>query len=434
MNILFMHPNMPGQYKHLCRAYAENPAHRVVFITKPKSFNIPGVHKVEYRLQREASPHTHRYLHGIEHGILQGQEVWRMCRRLRDEEGFTPDIVCTHPGWGDALYIKDIFPRARVLGFFEFYYRSQGADVGFDPAEATTADDAARVRTKNIINLLSLESADWGISPTLWQWSVHPEEFKPKIAVLHDGIDTELAKPDPNATFEANGHTFRPGDEVVTYIARNFEPYRGFPTFMRAAEIILRERPRCHIIAVGADEVSYGRRLGKNQTWRSIMNQQVTLDASRIHWPGTVSYANLIRLFQVSAAHIYLTYPFVLSWSSMESMACGCAMVSSRTKPVLEVMQHERNALLADFFSPEDVAAQVMRILESPDRMQDMRNAARQTIVDHYALKDLLPLHMSLIDDLAAGRLPPPTHATMMARHGHVPAAALYDAGRTHAA
>ncbi|MBY0354348.1 MAG: glycosyltransferase family 4 protein [Rickettsiales bacterium] len=428
MKILFMHPNMPGQYKHLCRAYADNPEHTVVFITKPKNFDIPGVHKVEYRMQREPSPQTHRYIVGIERGLLQGQEVWRMCKKLRDEEGFVPDVVCTHPGWGDALYIKDIFPHARVLSFFEFYYRSHGADVSFDPAEQADDDDAARVRTKNIINLLSLESADWGISPTVWQHSLHPLEFQPKISVLHDGIDTQMAKPDPSATLELNGHVFKAGDEVVTYIARNFEPYRGFPTFMRAAEIILRERPNCQIIAVGADEVSYGKRLGKDETWRRIMSQQVKLDESRIHWPGTVSYTNLIKLFQISAAHIYLTYPFVLSWSSMEAMACGCAMVGSRTQPVQEVMQHEQNALLADFFSAEDVAAQVIRILESPDKMNDMRRAARQTILDHYDIKDLLPLHMSLINDLAAGHVPPPTHPTMMARHAHVPNGVLYDA------
>jgi glycosyltransferase involved in cell wall biosynthesis len=426
MKILFMHPNMPGQYKHLCRAYAANPQHTVVFITKPKPFDLPGIHKVEYRVQREPSPHTHRYLVGVERGILQGQEVWRMCKRLRDVEGFIPDVVCTHPGWGDALYIKEIFPQTRVLSFFEFYYRSHGADVGFDPSEPTSDDDAARVRTKNLINLMSLESTDWGISPTVWQQSLHPAAFLPKISILHDGIDTDIAKPDPDARFDIAGHSFRPGDEVVTYIARNFEPYRGFPTFMRAAEIILRERPRCHIIAVGADEVSYGKHLGKDQTWRRIMQSKVTLDDSRIHWPGNISYAHLMKLFQISAAHIYLTYPFVLSWSSMEAMAAGCAMVSSRTAPVLEVMQHEKNALLADFFSAEDVAAQVLRILESPDRMQEMRQAARQTILDHYALKDLLPLHMALIDDLAAGRLPPPTHAQMMARHGHVPEGVRY--------
>lgn len=427
MNILFMHPNMPGQYKHLCRAYANNPDHTVVFITKPKTFDIPNVHKVEYQMRREPSPHTHRYIQGIERGLLQGQEVWRMCKKLKDEEGFIPDVVCTHPGWGDALYIKDIFPAARVLSFFEFYYRSRGADVNFDPDDMGSFDDDARVRTKNIINLLSLESADWGISPTLWQQSIHPAEFLHKISVLHDGIDTDIAKPDPEASFEANGHVFRPGDEVVTYIARNFEPYRGFPTFMKAAEIILRERPNCHIIAVGADEVSYGKRLGKDQTWRRIMSEQVKLDDKRIHWPGTVSYTNLIKLFQVSAAHIYLTYPFVLSWSSMEAMACGCAMVSSRTKPVMEVMQHEKNALLSDFFSAEEVAANVLRVLESKDHMKEMRMAARQTIIDHYALKDLLPLHMSLIDDIAAGRLPPPTHEVMMARHAHVPEEVRYD-------
>lgn len=418
MKILFIHPNMPGQYKHLCRAFADDPRNTVVFITKPRNLEIPQVYKVEYQLRREATPGIHRYLIGVERGVLTGQEVWRMCHELRHKEGFVPDIICAHPGWGDALYVKDIFPESKMLSFFEFYYRFKGADVGFDPAEPPHADDAARVRTKNTINLLSLEAADWGITPTFWQWSVHPEEFKPQISVLHDGIDIEIAKPNKEAVFAVNDKTsFRHGDEVVTYIARNFEPYRGFPTFMKAAEIIQKRRPNCHIIAVGADEVSYGKKLPKGDTWRSRMLKEVSLDANRIHFTGIVSYANLMKLFQVSAAHIYLSYPFVLSWSAMESMACGAAVVSSRTPPVEEVMFDGENALLADFYSPEEVAEKVIRILESKDRMKDMRVAAREAIVKRYNLKDLLPLHMQLIRDVAESNGPPKAHQTIMDRH-----------------
>ena len=426
MDILFMHPNMPGQYKHLCRAFAAKPENRVVFCTKAKNMEIAGVYKLLYQANREPYAQSHRYLHGVERAVLQGQEVWRACKKLRNEEGFYPEVICAHPGWGDALYIKDLFPRAKLLSFFEFYYRAHGADVDFDKSENTGLDDEARVRTKNITNLLSLENADWGISPTLWQWSLHPEEFKPRISVLHDGIDTEAAKPNPDATFTVGNQTFKHGDEVVTYIARNFEPYRGFPTFMRAAEKILKARPNCRIIAVGADEVSYGKHLKKGETWRHIMQKEVTLDPARIFWPGTLPYAELIRMFQVSAAHIYLSYPFVLSWSSMEAMACGCAIVGSRTPPVLEVMRDGQNAMLADFFSPDEVAAQVIRLLEKKDEAKAIRQAARKTILDHYALKDLLPLHMSLITDLAEGRLPPPTHEIMMARHAHVPKEVCY--------
>jgi glycosyltransferase involved in cell wall biosynthesis len=416
MKLLFLHQNMPGQYKHLCRAFADNPANQVVFLTKPKNFEIPNVHKVEYELPREPSPATHRYLGGTERGILAGQEVWRMCHKLKTVEGFMPDVIVTHPGWGDALFLKDAYPDTPILSFLEFYYRYQGADVGFDKSEPSSADDAARVRSKNIVNLMSLESMDWGISPTLWQHSLHPEEYKPRISVLHDGIDTDFCAPDANAELTVNGVTYRAGDEVVTYIARNFEPYRGFPTFMRAAEIILKARPNCRILAVGADEVSYGRQLKKGETWRHHMMKEVKVD-ERLIFPGVLSYHNLIKLFQISAAHIYLTYPFVLSWSSMEAMACGCAMVSSTTYPVQELMQHDRNALLADFFSPQQVAEQVIRVLEAKDGMAEMRAQARQTILDAYALKDLLPLHMQLITDLADRKTPPPTHKIIMQRH-----------------
>ncbi len=411
MKILFIHPNIPGQYKHLCQLLAKDSDNTVVFISKPRQIEIPGVHKVEYLPPRDALGTTHRYIIGAERAVIIGQEVWRVCKKLRVDEGFIPDVICAHPGWGDALYVKDIFPEARLLNFFEFFYLSKGADVGFDSEQPITTDDHARVRTKNIVNLLSLDAADWGITPTFWQHSVHPQEFQKKISVIHDGIDTTIAKPDPTAVFKLeNGHEFRLGDEVVTYIARNFEPYRGFPTFMRAAEIILRERPNCRIVAVGADEVSYGRKLPKGDSWRKRMMEEVTLDTDRMHFVGTVSYANLMKLFQVSAAHIYLTYPFVLSWSMLESMACGVAIVTSNTAPTKEVVQHGVNGMMADFFSPEDVAKQVFTILESKDGMKEMRIKAREKVVKEYDLTRLLPLHVGLVKDLARGEVPPPTH------------------------
>lgn len=410
MKILFIHHNMPGQYKHLCRILAEDVNNTVVFITKPRSVNIPNVHKVEYKVPREPSAQTHRYLHGTERAILQGQEVWRVCKQLKEKENFTPDVICVHPGWGDGLFLKDVYPNTPILSFFEFYYHSSGSDVGFDPDSRVTHDDCGRIRMKNITNLLSLENSDWGVSPTFWQHQQHPPEFQHKISVLHDGIDVNVCAPNPNTELKLSAeHTFKLGDPVVTYIARNFEPYRGFPTFMRAAEIIQRERPDVHIIAVGADEVSYGRKLPKGTTWRQIMLEKVKLDMSRIHFTGFLAYADLIKLFQVSAAHIYLTYPFVLSWSALESMACGVAMVSSNTQPIHEVMTHGKNALLADFFSPEEVAQHVFTILDDKDGMREMRKNARDTVVKRYALDTLLPLHIDLIKDVAAKQFPPAT-------------------------
>lgn len=399
---------MPGQYKHLARAFGAEGGHRIFFVTKHTSAEIPGVTRITYALPpSDTLPPTHRYLATSTRAVIQGQQVWRVCDQLMRRENFTPDIVIGHPGWGDMLFIKDLFPKAKILSFFEFYYRATGADVGFE--EPVTADDFARVRIKNITNLLSLEQADWGVTPTVWQHSLHPPEFASKMSVIHDGVDVDVCVPNPAARVTLpSGKSFAVGDEVVTYIARNFEPYRGFATFMKAAEILLRERPNLHIIAVGADSVSYGKKAPEGKTYRQILSEQVTLPADRIHFVGTVPYADLIGLFQISAAHLYLTYPFVLSWSMLEAMASGVALVASNTKPVIEVVEHGVNGLLADFFSPQDVAAKLSQLLDDPTRNAAMRANARDTVVNRFALSKLLPLHMQLVREVAAGQIPPP--------------------------
>lgn len=418
MKILFLHPNMPGQYKHICKKMAEDPKNTVVFISKPRKLEIPGVHKLEYQVMREASPSTHRYLRNAESAVLQGQEVWRMCKKLKEEEGFVPDVICAHPGWGDALFIKDIFPNTPLLSFLEFYYRAEGADVGFNPAEPVGPDDYARVRMKNTVNILSLESTDWGICPTWWQQQVHPEEFKSKISVIHDGIDTDIACPNPEATVTLPGDIVMTGkDELITYVARNFEPYRGFDTVMRAFKTLLERRPNCRIVAVGADGVSYGKKAPDGQTYRQMLMKELGLDSSRLHFVGLLDYKKMIRLMQASSAHIYFTYPFVLSWSMMEAMACGCPMICSDTAPVREVMQDGYNGLLCDFFSPEQLAERVEEALDNRDKMAVLRQNARETILQRYALNKLLPLHLSLIKDIARGEMPPSTAERIAALH-----------------
>jgi glycosyltransferase involved in cell wall biosynthesis len=409
MRILFMHPNIPGQYKHLCKAFADDPANQVVFLSKPRpEINIPGVVKVEYAVPREPSQYTHRYLTGTERGVLQGQEAWRVCVKLRDEEGFTPDVVCAHPGWGDALFIKDVYPNAKVLSFFEFYYRSHGSDVGFE--NPCTEDDKARIRIKNILNILSLENADWGVSPTHWQMVQHPVEFQSKLSVIHDGIDTDVVAPNPEALVNfKEGISFRRGSPVITYIARNFEHYRGFPTFMRAAKLIQEARKDVHIIAVGADDVSYGKKPTSGTTFRHELIKETGVDLSRLHFVGTLPYNDMLNIMRVSAAHIYLTYPFVLSWSMLEAMSCECLMVASKTPPVEEVITDGVNGLLVDFFSPEQLAEKLLYAVDHQAELEPLRNAARKTVVDRYDLKKLLPLQMSLITDLGKGLVPPPT-------------------------
>lgn len=408
MKILFIHQNCPGQYKHLAPLLAADPRNQVLFITKPNKPPIAGVRKLEYLPKREPSPQIHPYLVPLEAGVLHGQQVARVAMQLRSQ-GFVPDIVCAHMGWGEALYIKDIWPRTPLLGYFEFYYHAFGADVHFDPQQPRQIDTVCRIRTKNALQLLNLEAADWGISPTRWQAGLFPKPFRSKISVIHEGIDTKTVVPNPAAVLSlSDGVTLKAGDEVVTYVARNLEPYRGFPSFMRAAELILKRRPHCHILVVGGDGVSYGAPPPNGSTYREQMLQEVTLDQARIHFLGRVPSSRLLQILQISAAHIYLTVPFVLSWSMLEAMAIGCLVIGSNTPPITEVIDDGRNGLLVDFFSPQSIADRVDEVLDQPDKMRSIRQQARRTVVEHYALDLCLPRHLQLITLLASGQKPEP--------------------------
>lgn len=406
MKILFIHQNCPGQYKNLSPVLAADPNNVVLFITKPNKPTPPGVRKIEYVPKRAPSSNIHPYAVRLEDGILHGQEVARVAMELKSQ-GFTPDIVCAHMGWGEALYIKDIWPKTPLLGYFEFYYHAFGADVHFDPQETPQIDTVCRIRTRNALQLLNLEAADWGVSPMHWQAGLFPGPFRNKISVIHDGIDTNKVAPNPAAAVSLSaGVTLKAGDEVVTYVARNLEPYRGFPSFMRAAELILKRRPRCHIIVVGGDQVSYGSPPPNGGTYREQLLQEVNLDQTRIHFLGRVPYDRFLRILQISAAHIYLTVPFVLSWSMLEAMAAGCLVVGSNTSPVSEVIQNGWNGLLADFFSPCSIADKVDEALDQPNKMQTIRRRARRTVTERYALERCLPRHLQLIALLANGKKP----------------------------
>ncbi|MCB1759948.1 MAG: glycosyltransferase family 4 protein [Gammaproteobacteria bacterium] len=401
MNLLFVHQNSPGQFKHLAPHLASLPGNQVVFITRPGKPDLPGIHKIEYVPRRNPSERTHRYLRLVEEGVLNGQAVARAAVRL-SKEGFAPDVIVAHMGWGEALYLKKIWPRARLLGYFEWYYRSHGSDVGFLEQTPPSLDIACGIETRNGLHLLGLQMMDWGISPTKWQWQQHPEVYLRRISVIHDGVDTDRVKPDSEVTGSLqNGLRFKAGDELVTYVARNLEPYRGFHVFMRAAEIILKRRPNTHILVIGADGVSYGQKPKNGSSHREVMLDEVDLDLERVHFLGRVDYDLFLRVLQLSAAHVYLSVPFVLSWSMLEAMSAGCLVIGSRTPPVQEVISDGSNGLLVDFFSPREVADAVDRALDHPDRMAALRAAARRTVEQRYALKSCLTKQVELVGYLA---------------------------------
>ncbi|AFZ43693.1 glycosyl transferase group 1 [Halothece sp. PCC 7418] len=416
MKILFVHQNFPGQYKHLAPAMAKK-GHTVVALGEKKNLkqqsidalSQAGIKLITYETPQGASPSTHHYIRGLEAAVRRGQAVVRTALSLK-KQGLMPDVVCAHPGWGEALYLKDVFPEARHLYFLEFFYRSRGSDVGFDPEFPNQLDDLFRVRTKNTTLLLSLDAMDWGVSPTAWQRDQHPAAFHHQISLIHDGINTKAVRPNPEAsvTLKDQDLTLSAQDEVITYVARNLEPYRGFHTFARSLPEIHRRHPNAHVLILGGDEVSYGRRPPEGQTYRQKYLAEIKdqIDLNRVHFLGKLPYQSYLSVLQVSSAHVYLTYPFVLSWSMLEAMAAGCLVIGSATPPVKEVLRHEENGLLVDFFNTEDLANAVTRVLENPNRMQPLREKARQTVVETFDLETIcLPKHIELIEKLAAGKL-----------------------------
>jgi glycosyltransferase involved in cell wall biosynthesis len=331
--------------------------------------------------------------------------VYRATAELA-RQGFVPDLVCLHPSWGEGLFLREILPAARIINYYEFYYRAHGSDVGFDQEfQRITADERGRLRIRNSVHLLSLEDADWGWSPTQWQASQFPPQFLPGISVIHDGIDTGRARPDSEARFQVEGRVFSAGDRVVTYVARNLEPYRGFHVFMRALPAILALHADVHVVIVGADGVSYGKPPMVGENWRQALLAEVgnVIDHSRIHFVGRIPYDRYLSLLQVSNAHVYLTYPFVLSWSMLEAMAAGCAVVASRTAPVEEVIEDGKNGLLFDFFSPAALAETVGRVLDDPLLRRRLGEAARTAIVEGYDLQSIcLPRQLAMVDSVLA--------------------------------
>jgi glycosyltransferase involved in cell wall biosynthesis len=395
MRILFLHPNFPAQFRHLATALGKDPRHQVVFATNRREGSIPGVHKVIYQESRPVHPQTHPYVRSLESAVLQGQAAYRSLQQLK-ATGFIPDVVYAHSGWGPGLFIKDLFPQSKLYCYFEWFYQAHGSDADFDPSEPLDADAEARIRMKNAPILMDLYSCDRGLSPTDWQRSQFPAEFQPKIRVMHDGVDTEFFQPKPGATLvlPSIGLDLSEAEEIVTYVARGMEPYRGFPQFMEMVALLQARRPNCHVVVAGEDRVAYGRIREDGKTYKEWMLETTPLDRSRLHFTGQLPYAEYLQVLQASSVHVYLTRPFVLSWSMLEAMATGCVVVGSSTAPVQEVIQNGVNGLLTDFFSPTSICNTVENVLENPDQMKVIRSNARATVVERYDLATLLPQHL----------------------------------------
>jgi len=404
MNVLFVHNNFPAQFHHVARFLANRPNVRVAAIGAAHARAIDGVTLIKYALTSVDVSASHPFARRFGVECHRAEQVLYALTKLA-ASGFIPDVVVAHPGWGETLPIRTVFPNACLIVYCEFFYGSSDRDVGFDPEFPSAGTDGnVGLHLKNASTLLAMSECDAGISPTDWQRATYPDIFRGKIAVLHEGIDTTIVKPEPGVSLRLpSGQVLKATDEVVTFVSRNLEPLRGYHIFMRALPRIMNERPNATIVIEGGHGTSYGAMPPAGTTWQSLFLKEVGewIDPQRVHFVGRLNYADHIRVLQISSAHVYFSYPFVLSWSLLEAMSAGCVVIGSDTAPVREVLDR-RNGMLVPFFDFDQLAETVIETLARPSRYLKMRAAARQTILDRYDLKQkCLPALVKFICETA---------------------------------
>jgi glycosyltransferase involved in cell wall biosynthesis len=403
VKFLFVHQNFPGQYLHLVRHLVRAKKHDVVFVSEPNANRIDGVRVVPYPKPAAPPAEVHVAARELDAALRRADVVAHTARNLK-QLGFTPDIIIGHHGWGELLNVRDVWPDTPLLGYFEFYYSADGIDVGFDPEFPTHPAEHPRIRAKNGVNLLALNLGAHGQTPTRWQLSTYPDWARPYITLLPEGVDLDTCKPNPEARrrpLKICDTTIKPGEKLVTYVARDLEPYRGFHVMMRAVPHLLRARKDVRVVLVGADGISYGRPPPEG-TWRQKMLVELgdKIDPGRVLFPGRLDYKLYAAMLQRSDAHVYLSYPFVASWSLREALASGCVIVGGDTPTVSEFVRHEKNGLLVPFFDPKGLANTILRALEDVPLARRLREGARRYAKQQLGMPDYMARYEKLIGRL----------------------------------
>lgn len=401
MRAVFVHRHYPGQFGHLTRHLA-GEGWDVTFLCEKADSRPSHLRLVQYMVGQHRQGGLHRNLTIPDQHVRIGEQVGAALDLLRKQQG-APSVLMGHIGWGGLLFAKDVLPTTPMLGYCEFYYRAKGSDVGFDPDDEVSLDERMRLRMRNTAQDVTLAAIEAGLSPTRWQRQQYPPDVRKRIAIGHEGIDVERSTPLPGARLELpGGRVIRRGDPVVTFVSRDLEPYRGFPQFMRAAARVVAQNQDALVVVVGGDGISYGRPRPDGRSWRDVMMEETGIPSERIAFLGRIPHPALTRLLQISAVHVYLTYPFVLSWSLLEAMACGCLVIGSATPPVEEVIRHGHNGLLTDFFDAEELAKMILGALRQGDRLRGLRSRARETVVGQYALRSCLDRQKRMLEHLIA--------------------------------
>lgn len=397
MRILFVHMNFPAQFRNLAGFLGRDSRNEVVFaaMNENPGWDIPGVRKAVFVPDATMFPEGHAINAKFWEASCRASGALRLAVELR-RQGFVPDIICGHSGWGPTMYLCDVFPEAAFVGYFEWFYDAASADMRLS-GNPLSLGSRMEVRCNNIPILMDLAGCDHGICPTRWQLDQFPPEFRSKISVIHDGVDTDYFSPDPEARMILPGLDLSGATEIVTYATRGMEPYRGFPQFLEAAVEVVKQRPGCHVVIGGNDSCHYGPPPEPGKTWKEVLVERLQPDPERIHFVGSLPYRHYRTLLRTSTVHVYLTRPFVLSWSFLEALSCGCLVVASDTEPVREVASDGHNALLTDMRSPGAIAGRIMEALESRSHLDGVRKQARQTVLDRYDVRKVLPLQLEVL-------------------------------------
>jgi glycosyltransferase involved in cell wall biosynthesis len=402
-DVLFVHNNFPGQFGFLAKAL-KTRGFRVVAIAAMQARGVEGVPMQKWELKTTSAPNLHRDVTRAEADILRGRAAAKCAASLRSQ-GFMPKLIIGHPGWGECTLMKEIWPEAKMILYGEYYYRAKGGDVGFDDewGEATL-EDACRTHTKNAVQILQYSEADCIVSPTQFQADRFPQLLKNIQRIIHEGVDTQAIKPILDAKYiTPSGIELARKNQVITFINRRFEPMRGFHIFMRALPKMMRELPNAHFVLVGMDQHGgYGRQAPKDSSWGKEMLKEVgaQLDPKRVHFVGYLEHAQMHQVLSLSSAHVYMTYPFVLSWSLLEAMASECLLIASNTAPVRDALTHHKNALLFDFFDIEGLADTVIDAVQNQPKYEKLRKQARQDAINHWERKMVCePKWLALLDE-----------------------------------